>query len=374
MASLKARRPSPTPRRSFRRGPTDKTTTALQSRPDLNGTANGWAVATSSNPNLAERPQLNVSYISGDDIQRTTYQPGLGGYDAVDSTVIFELPDGSTGIIDGEADPFVFLDGPNDTSAAGSADSQLNIRFGDLFVSQGGSVPDNADIISAKLVLTTTIGESVNAESGEPFDASQLLVPFDDLTAFEDFGGNGPDEVDGEVGPILGQELGGILGSQTYFDVTQAIENFLAGDANFGFNVQASDINETTTNDGWQIYLPGFTDVSLRPQLLIDWVVDLDTRLPGDANGDGTVSILDFAILRANFGNSDMVTFELGDFNEDGVVSILDFAILRANFGTSATSAQLASIDAWYASVVPEPTSLAIIGLGGLTLLRRRRA
>ncbi len=96
-------------------------------------------------------------------------------------------------------------------------------------------------------------------------------------------------------------------------------------------------------------------------------------RLPGDANGDGTVSILDFAILRANFG-SNMGTFETGDFNEDGLVSILDFAILRANFGTSLTPAQLATVDAWYASVVPEPTTAALFALGGLAMLRRRRA
>ncbi len=101
-------------------------------------------------------------------------------------------------------------------------------------------------------------------------------------------------------------------------------------------------------------------------------VID-DMRLPGDANGDGTVSILDFAILRANFG-SNMGTFETGDFNEDGLVSILDFAILRANFGTSLTPAQLATVDAWYASVVPEPTTAALFALGGLAMLRRRRA
>ncbi len=336
----------------------------------LNGTANGWAVATSSNPNLVERPQLSVSYIAGDDIQRSTFQPGLGGYNSVDSTVISKLPDGTTEIIDGETEPFTFLDGPNDTSANGSADEQLNIRFGDLFVSEGGSVPDNANILSAKLVLTTTIGESVNAESGEPFDASQLLVPFDDTTGFDDFGGNGPDEIDGEVGPILDQVLGGILGSQAFFDVTDAIENFLAGDTNFGFNVQASDINETTTNDGWEIYLPAAADIAFRPQLLIDWVVDDDTRLPGDANGDGTVNLADFGILRANFGST-MGTFMTGDFNDDGLVNLADFGILRANFGSTADAPLL---DAWFATVVPEPTTLAIAGVAGLGLLRRRRA
>ncbi len=94
-------------------------------------------------------------------------------------------------------------------------------------------------------------------------------------------------------------------------------------------------------------------------------------KLPGDANFDLTVSILDFAILRANFGRSDGVRFQDGDFNDDGTISILDFAILRANFG-AVSAIEAATMDAWYASVVPEPT-VALPAVAGLLLLRRRR-
>ncbi len=51
----------------------------------------------------------------------------------------------------------------------------------------------------------------------------------------------------------------------------------------------------------------------------------------GDANLDGTVSILDFARLRGGFGSGSL--WSEGDFNYDDTVSILDFALLRANFG-----------------------------------------
>ncbi len=115
---------------------------------------------------------------------------------------------------------------------------------------------------------------------------------------------------------------------------------------------------------------PDYRQISV-DNLMIEALLD---RLAGDANGDGIVSILDFAILRANFGASMNVDFSTGDFNEDGVVSILDFAILRANFGSSLTPSQLATVDAWYASVVPEPTTAALLGLAGLSLLRRRKA
>ncbi|MEM1011809.1 MAG: hypothetical protein AAGI46_06265 [Planctomycetota bacterium] len=98
--------------------------------------------------------------------------------------------------------------------------------------------------------------------------------------------------------------------------------------------------------------------------------------LPGDANLDGTVDLADFGILRANFGLSagdfPIPQFRLADFNGDATVDLADFGILRANFGSSAPS-DVAALDAWYASVVPEPATASIVSLAGLTLLRRRR-
>ncbi|MEM7807859.1 MAG: dockerin type I domain-containing protein, partial [Planctomycetota bacterium] len=57
------------------------------------------------------------------------------------------------------------------------------------------------------------------------------------------------------------------------------------------------------------------------------------TVLTGDANGDGTVDLADFGILRSLFGQSGASLF--ADFNDDGVVDLADFGLLRANFGVS---------------------------------------
>jgi hypothetical protein len=64
----------------------------------------------------------------------------------------------------------------------------------------------------------------------------------------------------------------------------------------------------------------------------------INVTLGGDANGDSTVNHLDFDILRANFGGTDM-TLEQGDLNGDGTVDFRDFQILERNFGKSAPPA-----------------------------------
>jgi hypothetical protein len=57
----------------------------------------------------------------------------------------------------------------------------------------------------------------------------------------------------------------------------------------------------------------------------------------GDASGDGTVDLSDFAIFRHVFGTSseDVEFDESLDANEDGTIDLLDFARFRGNFGES---------------------------------------
>jgi hypothetical protein len=83
--------------------------------------------------------------------------------------------------------------------------------------------------------------------------------------------------------------------------------------------------------------------------------------LEGDANRDGVVSAGDYAAVQANFGNTGEAGI-LGDANGDGVVSAGDYASVQANFGNTGA-----------AEITPEPATMALLGLGGLMIARRRR-
>lgn len=93
---------------------------------------------------------------------------------------------------------------------------------------------------------------------------------------------------------------------------------------------------------------------------LIDTVVD---NFPGDANGDGTVDLLDLDILGSNFGLTGTATFAQGDFNEDTNVDLLDLDILGSNFGNTAAGS----------AAIPEPTTMAMLALTAMGIVARRR-
>jgi len=84
----------------------------------------------------------------------------------------------------------------------------------------------------------------------------------------------------------------------------------------------------------------------------------LMTARPGDADLDGHVNSVDLGIWQANYDTTDPIhDWYQGDWNGDRLVNSADLALWQANY------------------LAPEPTTLALIGVGGLALtaMSRRR-
>jgi len=91
-----------------------------------------------------------------------------------------------------------------------------------------------------------------------------------------------------------------------------------------------------------------------------DILLPLASQLPGDANEDGCVDLLDLDILGQHYGQSG--GWSEGDFSNDGTVNLVDLDILGAHYGECQNG-----------GAVPEPATFTLLALGGLSALVRRR-
>jgi hypothetical protein len=119
---------------------------------------------------------------------------------------------------------------------------------------------------------------------------------------------------------------------------------------------------------------PSFMGDSIAGTLGVDNIRAM--TIPGDANLDANVTLADFNLLAANFGAAGTATWQTGDFNFDTNVDLADFNLLAGNFGLSASAHGPSASDwsALTAAVVPEPSSVAVLGTGIVAVLRRRSA
>ena len=129
-------------------------------------------------------------------------------------------------------------------------------------------------------------------------------------------------------------------------------------------------------DDNVLLGLGGVFDVAGEQDLLLEYVTtagdvlfgtveygplpDIEPLVPGDVNGDGMVDLVDFNILKGNFGNSGLdVMRGDGDLNGDMSIDLVDFNILKENFGTS--------------GAVPEPAAWSMLLVAASVLVVKRR-
>ena len=152
--------------------------------------------------------------------------------------------------------------------------------------------------------------------------------------------------------------------------------------------IPSSDWLLVFTSPGGQQTLAAWTTGDAHTDTVSGWgTLHLDstpfyvnpTLLPGDANLDGRVDVLDLAILAANYRKDVTGGWLQADFNNDGVVDVEDLALLAANYrhslasdvvpaydGLDATAIELLSLAG--VTVAPEPGALVLLATGLLGL------
>lgn len=90
------------------------------------------------------------------------------------------------------------------------------------------------------------------------------------------------------------------------------------------------------------------------------------TAIGGDANLSGFVNVTDLGVLATNYETGAGKIWSTADFSGDGIVNVTDLGIL-ATFYTGTGTAVAAS------AAVPEPATIALVGLAAAAVMFRRR-
>jgi hypothetical protein len=140
--------------------------------------------------------------------------------------------------------------------------------------------------------------------------------------------------------------------------------------SNYGTSGQVPyDAGGPKASDGsyWSVdgFLPYYVG-QINAILPLDQQIAVITVTPCDANLDGSVNINDLSVVLSNYDKTGL-GWANGDFDGDGRVDIGDLSNILSNYDKTA-GASSAGI-----KVVPEPSSLLLVGIGAAFPVWRRR-
>ena len=163
-----------------------------------------------------------------------------------------------------------------------------------------------------------------------------------------------------------GLDLSGvsISGSTALSTDIAAFQNEAAGASNaFTATLDASGAGVFGTTDVIHVS----DDHTIAGALASDLTLNLTgtVAMVGDANADGSVDLSDLSIVLNNFGQTTS-NWMAGNFDGAATVDLTDLSDVLNHFGQSVTMNSAA------VAAAPEPSSLLVLGLGAVVLVRRK--
>ena len=229
---------------------------------------NGWILYSSEFGQEADRPELQVDwYIPADQVSTASFQDGADGYAG---TVDTQLNQGDPTADAGATDPLL-IDWPD---AGGTNESQVLLRFDDIIGPGAGQVPAGATIINAQLRLNTAYEVPGGTPGGDGARFYRMIQGWDESSTWDGLvGGVQADgtEARTEFVSSAGDPGGSpnVTSADRSFDVTADLQAWADGETNLGW----AFLGWEGRTDGWFITSSENADPSLRPQLIVQYVM-----------------------------------------------------------------------------------------------------
>ena len=364
----------------------------------VGGTLDGGTLSNSGlvarhgyiNADLSNAASGEVRVLSGDSLRFGGAGNSNGGQvNVIGGTVEFTggLNNSTTGVITGRGTLITGPAGLTNEGNVGLAGSFSDV-YGDVSNQETGTIAISGG-------ATTVFWDDVDNLGAINVGLNSSATFFGQVTG-NGAGGLGDKYIEGDLKP--GSSPGTMtFGGDVYFGPAAGLETELAGASGGEFDVVdvegqltcggtlqivlisgfAPDVGDTFDILDWgsladaefdAIELPGLAGRKVWDASGLYSVGEISVigMLPGDTDVDWDVDSVDYDNFLAAFGGAgDWHT----DFNEDGSVDLGDLAIMRDYFGTVAGSPMGAKSQA----AIPEPGTLALMTIGGLTVLKSRR-